>query len=310
MNGRKKRKNNGSDGGLLRRALRDSLPVMAGYLVLGAGFGMIMQSKGLGLLCALSMSVFIYAGSMQYVAIGLITGGASYITVALTTLLVNARHLFYGISVVDKYRNAGAYKPYLAFSLTDETYSLIVGAGDDIPESDRPRYFFAVSALDQIYWVVGSALGSLIGSLIPFSTDGMDFALTALFVTIFVDQWRRNRDKLPAVIGVLLSLVCLLIFGSDYFLIPSMIAISVALILIRRIEAPKYVEQSDTDAAPAAPAESEVSAESPISPTSAASAESPMGASATSESEPENMNVSENGTGESKSESENGGDAQ
>ena len=143
---------------------------------------------------------------------------------------------------MDKYRGAGAYKPYLAFSLTDETYSLIVGAGEDIPESDRPRYYFAVSALDQLYWVVGSAVGSLIGSLIPFSTDGMDFALTALFVTIFVDQWRRNRDKLPAVLGVLLSLVCLLIFGSDYFLIPSMIAISAALILIRRIEEPKYAE--------------------------------------------------------------------
>ena len=242
MNGKEKNKKPDLRGGLLRRALRDSLPVMAGYLVLGAGFGMIMQSKGLGLLCALSMSVFIYAGSMQYVAIGLITGGASYLTVALTTLLVNARHLFYGISVVDKYRNAGAYKPYLAFSLTDETYSLIVGAGEDIPEGDRPRYYFAVSALDQIYWVVGSAVGSLIGSLIPFSTDGMDFALTALFVTIFVDQWRRNRDKLPAVLGVLLSLVCLLIFGSDYFLIPSMIAISAALILIRRIEEPKYAE--------------------------------------------------------------------
>lgn len=274
MNGRKKRKNNGSDGGLLRRALRDSLPVMAGYLVLGAGFGMIMQSKGLGLLCALSMSVFIYAGSMQYVAIGLITGGASYITVALTTLLVNARHLFYGISVVDKYRKAGAYKPYLAFSLTDETYSLIVGAGDDIPESDLPRYFFAVSVLDQIYWVVGSALGSLIGSLILFSTDGMDFALTALFVTIFVDQWRCNHDKLPAVLGVLISLVCLLIFGSDYFLIPSMIAISAALILIRRIEEPKYAEQFDADAAPAV---FEVSDEAPISD-----------ASPTSNSEPEN----------------------
>lgn len=242
MNGNEKNIKLDPQGGLLRRALRASLPVMAGYLVLGAGFGMIMQSKGLGLLCALSMSVFIYAGSMQYVAIGLITGGASYLTVALTTLLVNARHLFYGISVVDKYRGAGAYKPYLAFSLTDETYSLIVGAGEDIPESDRPRYYFAVSALDQLYWVVGSAVGSLIGSLIPFSTDGMDFALTALFVTIFVDQWRRNRDKLPAVLGVLLSLVCLLIFGSDYFLIPSMIAISAALILIRRIEEPKYAE--------------------------------------------------------------------
>lgn len=250
MNGNEKNKKLDPQGGLLRRALRASLPVMAGYLVLGAGFGMIMQSKGLGLLCALSMSVFIYAGSMQYVAIGLITGGASYLTVALTTLLVNARHLFYGISVVDKYRGAGAYKPYLAFSLTDETYSLIVGAGEDIPESDRPRYYFAVSALDQLYWVVGSAVGSLIGSLIPFSTDGMDFALTALFVTIFVDQWRRNRDKLPAVLGVLLSLVCLLIFGSDYFLIPSMIAISAALILIRRIEEPKYAEaQSGASAA-------------------------------------------------------------
>ena len=170
----------------IKKAFIDTLPVMTGYLVLGIGFGIILKTKGFGVLWALAMSTVIYAGSMQFVAIDLMTGGASLAVTALTTLMVNARHLFYGISMVDRYKGAGKKKPYMIYALTDETYSLVCG------EESRHRYYFAVSLFDQIYWVTGSVCGSLLGSIIPFNTEGIDFALTALFVTVFVEQWLSN----------------------------------------------------------------------------------------------------------------------
>ena len=134
-------------------AFKQSIPIMAGYIVLGMGFGVLLESKGYGVIWAIAMSVFIYAGSMQYVAIDLITSGASMIATALMTLMVNARHLFYGISMLDKYKNTGKYKPYLIFSLTDETYSLVCSG--EIPEGvDGNKYYFLVSLFDQFYWVL------------------------------------------------------------------------------------------------------------------------------------------------------------
>lgn len=220
---------------LLKKAFLASLPVMAGYIVLGNGFGIVLQSKGYGIFWALAMSVFIYAGSMQYLAVDLLAGGASLITAALTALMVNARHLFYGISMIDKYKDTGACKPYLIFALTDETYSLnCSGAPEDM--EDPGLYFFFVSLLNQCYWVIGSALGSLLGTVIPFSTEGIDFSLTALFVTVFVEQWKNTHDHIPALIGVGAPLLCLLVFGADNFLIPAMILITLALTLIRKKE--------------------------------------------------------------------------
>ena len=205
---------------------------MAGYLVLGMGFGILLKSKGYGVLWAFSMSTVIYAGSMQYLAIDLITSGAGLITTALTTLMVNARHLFYGISMVDKYKNAGRGKPYLIYALSDETYSLVCSENDLAPEQ-KNRYYLAVTALDQFYWVAGTVLGSLLGSLIRFSTEGLDFALTALFISIFVDQWLDTKDHAPAAVGVAASVLCLVLFGPDRFLIPSMLLITLALTLMR-----------------------------------------------------------------------------
>ena len=170
----------------LKRAFVATLPVMAGYLVLGMGFGIILKLKGYSILWAFAMSFFIYAGSMQFVAIDLLTGGATLIATALTTLMVNARHLFYGISMVDKYKNTGKAKPYLIFGLTDETYSLVCGEDEDTP--DRKSYFFWVTLLDHFYWVTGSVLGAILGGVISFNVEGIDFALTALFVTVFVEQ--------------------------------------------------------------------------------------------------------------------------
>lgn len=214
-------------------AFKQSVPIMAGYIVLGMGFGVLLESKGYSVLWAIAMSVFIYAGSMQYVAINLITGGASLIATALMTLMVNARHLFYGISMLDKYKNTGKYKPYLIFALTDETYSLVCSG--TIPEGvDRNKYYFLVSLFNQFYWVIGSVIGSVVGSVLNFNTAGIDFSMTALFLVVFVEQWKSTKDHASAITGGAASVVCLLIFGAGNFVIPAMISITVILLLMRK----------------------------------------------------------------------------
>lgn len=218
---------------LLRQAFLDTLPVMAGYLVLGIGFGILLQQGGFGMGWAFAMSAFIYAGSMQYLAVGLLTSGASILTAALSTLLVNARHLFYGISMVDAYRGAGNKKPYLIFSLTDETYSLV--SRRQLPSGfHRHSYCLAVSILDHCYWVAGSLLGNVLGAVLSVNFKGVEFALTALFVTIFAEQWLSTKNHLPAIIGVMSTLICLLLFGKEVFLIPSMVVIALTLTLGRK----------------------------------------------------------------------------
>ena len=170
---------------------------------------------------------------MQYDAIGLLAGGASLITVALTTLAVNARHLFYGISMLDKYRETGKIKPYLVFALTDETYSLVCGDLSHMPPKERRYYYLFVSLLNHSYWVFGSVLGAVVGSFARFNSEGIDFALTALFVTVFIEQWLTAKRHTPAIIGVAASMVCLVIFGSGDFLIPAMLVILLLLCLYK-----------------------------------------------------------------------------
>lgn len=219
--------------GVVGKAFYKSLPVMAGYVVLGIGFGILLRSAGYGVIWALAMSVFIYAGSMQYVGVGLLAGGASVITTALTTLMVNARHLFYSISMIDRYRDAGKYKPYLIFALTDETYSLLCDG--KTPEGEDPnKYRFLVSAFNHSYWVAGSVAGSLLGTVLPFSAAGIEFAMTALFLASFTEQWIENKDHIPAITGVVSTLLCLLIFGAERFLIPAMLLITLVLTLLRK----------------------------------------------------------------------------
>ena len=223
---------------LLRRAFVATLPVMAGYLVLGTGFGILFQSKGYGLFWAMAMSLFVYAGSMQYLAVDLLTGGVSLIAAGVTCLMVNARHLFYGISMIGKYQNTGKYKPYLIFGLTDETYSLnCSGLPEGIPNG--PLYYFLVTVLNQSYWVLGTVMGSLLGQVIPFSTEGIDFSLTALFLTVFVEQWKSTRDHIPAIIGVAASVFSLAVFGADDFLIPAMVLITLLLTAYRKTKGGK-----------------------------------------------------------------------
>ena len=211
----------------IRTAFLDTLPVMTGYVFLGFGFGILMYQSGYGLLWSFAMSFFIYAGSMQYMAVSLLTGGASLLTTALTTIVVNARHLFYGISMVDAYKGAGKKKPYMIFALTDETYSLVSQGARSL------GYCFLVSLFDHIWWVSGTVLGAVAGSLIPINYEGIEFVLTALFVTIFVEQWLSTKNHIPALVGLGSTALCLFIFGKDVFLIPSMVLIAASLILLR-----------------------------------------------------------------------------
>ena len=211
----------------LKTIIFSTIPVMTGYIVLGTAFGILLADKGYSVWWALLMSTTIFAGSMKFVSVDLLSGGATLVSAAIMTLLVNARHLVYGISMLNKYRSIGKAKPYLIFSLTDETYALLCGG---IPEGvDEKRYYLLVSALDQFYWIAGSVLGALIGGALTMDTTGIDFAMTALFVVIFVEQWLTEKDHYPALLGLGISLFCLVIWGAERFLIPAMVLIVLVL---------------------------------------------------------------------------------
>lgn len=219
----------------IKQAFYRSVPVLAGYVVLGTGFGILMRNAGYGVFWAAAMSIFIYAGSMQYVGVGLISGGASVLSTAITTFMVNARHLFYSISMVGKYKRSGKYKPYMIFALTDETYSLLCdGKAPEGVEPDLYRFF--VSLFNHCYWVAGSIIGSLIGTVLPFSTAGIEFSMTALFVASFTEQWLTTKDHIPAITGLVSTLLSLIIFGRENFLIPAMLLITLVLTLLRKRE--------------------------------------------------------------------------
>lgn len=217
----------------LKTVFIDTIPVLTGYLFLGAGFGILLVEKTqYGTLYAALMGLFIFAGSGQYLAVSLLASHASILSAAMATFLVNARHIFYGISLIDTYKGAKE-KPYMIFALTDETYSLVTQ--NQPPEGmSRHKYCFLVSLFNHVYWVLGCSLGALMGTLIPISFEGVEFVLTALFVTMFVEQWLSNKNHLPALIGSVSTLVCLVIFGTEIFLIPSMVAIALLLTITRK----------------------------------------------------------------------------
>ncbi|MBR5536802.1 MAG: AzlC family ABC transporter permease [Clostridia bacterium] len=217
---------------LVKTAFLRSLPVMAGYVVLGIGFGILLGEAGFGPLWALLFSLLVFAGSMQFVGVSLISGGASVLVTAMTTLMVNARHIFYSVSMYDTYRGAGKKKPLLIFTLTDETYSLLCDG--KTPEGEDPHtYRLLVSLFNYGYWVLGSFVGGLLGQVIPFDTTGIDFSMTALFVTVFVEQWTGTKEHRPALLGVAATVLCLVLFGQEIFLIPSMVVITLALTALR-----------------------------------------------------------------------------
>lgn len=217
----------------LKTVFLDTLPVLAGYLFLGAGFGILLaEQTDKGFLWALFMSLFMFAGSGQYLAVSLLASGSSLLSAAIATFLINARHIFYGISLVDTYRGAKG-KAYMIFGLTDETYSLVTQ--NQPPEGmSRHKYCFLVTMFDHIYWITGCCIGFLAGDLIPINYEGVEFVLTALFVTLFTEQWLTHKNHLSAIVGVACTAACLLLLGSEYFLIPAMVMIAVLLLITRK----------------------------------------------------------------------------
>ncbi len=219
---------------IYKRAFISTAPVFAGYLVLGMGSGIVLSSAGYGVVWAVFMSIFMYAGSGQYLAAELLASSASLLTTAVATLLVQARHMFYGISLLEKYKGAGFKKFYMIHALTDETYSLVTTT--PLPDGvNRQKYYFLVSLFDHIYWILGNTIGALVGTYIDFNTKGVEFALTALFVSIFTDQWMTKQDRFSAVIGIFSTVICLIIFGSEKFLIPTMILIILLLVSTKKL---------------------------------------------------------------------------
>lgn len=209
-------------------AFYKTIPVLLGYLFLGLAFGLLLQEAGYSFWWALLSSTIIYAGSIQFVLVSFLGGGTSLPVVAVMTLLINSRHAFYGLSFVEKFRQMKTY-PYMVFSLTDETYSLLCST--TVPEGmDEKKAFFLISLFDQCYWITGSVLGGALGEILPFDMTGIDFAMTALFVTIFIDQWRSAKSHLPALIGFCSGVICLLIFGGSNFILPSLL-ITVTLLM-------------------------------------------------------------------------------
>lgn len=216
----------------LKAAFPHTIPVMSGYIVLGAAYGILMNSKGYGLIWALLMSLIVYAGSAQYAAITFLTSVFNPVYALLLTLMVNARHIFYGLSLMNKIKGAGKLKPFIIYWLSDETFSVLCAS--EPPEGvNRNWFMFFIGLLDYLYWSAGTMTGSLLGNVIVFNTKGLDFALTALFVVIFISQWKSQKNHTPAITGVLCTLICLLVFGENNFVIPSMIAILSVLTLMK-----------------------------------------------------------------------------
>lgn len=220
----------------LAAAFPVTVPVLMGYLAIGMAFGFMLQAIGYNFIWAFFMSLTIYAGSGQYLGVSLLSAAASLGTVALMTLLINFRHLVYGLSMLEKFRGMGWRKLYMIFSLTDETYALLSSAQAPVGV-DPKSFYFAIALLDQSYWILGSVIGAVAGEILPISTEGIDFAMTALFVVIAVDQWKAYQKHLPALIGGVVTILFLLIlgqlFGQQQMLIVSLAVIVVLLLVLR-----------------------------------------------------------------------------
>lgn len=210
-----------------------TLPICAGFLFLGVSYGFFMSSKGFSVLYPIFMSMFIFAGSMEFVTANLLLSAFNPMSAFILALMVNARHLFYGISMLDKYKNTGKKKFYLIFGMCDESFSINCTA--KIPEGiDKGWFMVFVNLLNQCYWVFGAGLGAVLGKVIQINTKGIEFVLTALFVVIFIDQWKEAKSHIPAFIGVVIPLICLIFIGSQHFIIPSMILIVLCFIGLRK----------------------------------------------------------------------------
>ena len=217
----------------LRAAFPHTVPILAGFLFLGVTYGILMTSSGFSPLLSILISTCVFAGSMQFVAVNLLLGAFAPLSAFLMTLMINARHIFYGISMLDKYKNVGKKRTYLIFGMCDESFSINCTATP--PDGvDRGLFMFFVTLLNQLYWIIGTALGAVFGAFLPINTEGIDFAMTAMFAVIFLEQCLKRENRLAAAAGLAASLLCLLLFGPDRFLLPAMAAILILLAVLRR----------------------------------------------------------------------------
>ena len=213
-------------------AFINSLPVLFGFIFLGIAFGILLQKAGFNYIWAFFTSLTVYAGSLQFVLVSFLSSGTALPVVALTTLFINSRHMFYGLSFIETFKSMGKRYPYMIFSLTDETYSALCSLKlPDEMEGNRVRFLIAL--FNQSYWIIGSVLGALIGRLIPFGFDGIEFSMTALFVVILVERWKTDGVRVPAIVGLICGIISLLALGAESFLLPALSAVVAVLLLLR-----------------------------------------------------------------------------
>lgn len=217
----------------LAAAFPVTVPVLMGYLAIGMAFGFMLQAIGYNFIWAFFMSLTVYAGSGQYLGVSLLSSAAALSTVAVMTLLINFRHLVYGLSMLEKFRGMGLRKFYMIFSLTDETYALLSSVQPPVGVDPR-NFYFSIALLDQSYWILGSVIGAVAGALLPIDTTGIDFAMTALFVVIAVDQWSAYKRHLPALLGAGVTLLSLFLVGAENMLLPALGVIVLVLLLLRQ----------------------------------------------------------------------------
>lgn len=221
-------------------ALKTCIPVILGYLPAGFAFGLMITAIGYNIIVAISMSLFIYAGAGQYLAVEFFKSNASYISIALATFLINSKHMFYGLSLLEEFKSIGRFKPYMIFSLTDETYAVLTGTNFS-PEVDSKKCMIYIAVINHISWIVGSFMGALLGTLVKFNTKGLDFAMTALFFVILTDQLKAFKSKIPFIIGTISAIIAWLIFGKSNILLGGS-ALSVLLLILFK----KRIEKNDT----------------------------------------------------------------
>lgn len=210
-----------------------TIPIFAGFCFLGMTYGIYAKTSGFSFWYPLAMSIAIFGGSLEFLTVSMLLAPYAPVQVLLTALLIQARHLFYGISMLDKYKGTGWKKPYLIYGMCDETFSVNCTAKIP-PDVDRGWFYFFVTLLDQIYWVVGATIGGILGGVLHFNTNGLDFVMTAMFVVIFMEQWIKDQRHVSQWIGLAAGVICLLFFGADHFLIPTMICILCALTALRK----------------------------------------------------------------------------
>ena len=218
---------------IFKEAVRGTIPVMFGYVPIGIAFGFLLTQSGYFWLYAVLMSIVIYSGATQFLAIGFFVNHAAMIEIAVTTLLLNLRHSFFGLSLIRKFSGVSRVKPYLIFALTDETYALLTSM-DEPEQQSKARYYFFISLLNHLYWIIGTLIGALIGQVIKTDLRGMDFALTALFVVLVIEQYRKVRSLRPFLIGSVVGIVCLASVASQYMLLVSILSGTVILLLLRK----------------------------------------------------------------------------